>query len=109
MSKASRRPAMTFIRSLPRPCRATLGALAAAALCGAAMLVGTASAYAQQEIKLGHVGEPGSLFQMSADEFARRANAKVGGKAKVVVFGSSQVGGDEEVLEKVKLGALAMA
>ena len=31
---------------------------------------------AQTEIKLGHVGEPGSLFQKSADEFAKRANAK---------------------------------
>ena len=36
-------------------------------------------AVAQTEIKLGHVGEPGSLFQKSADEFAKRANAKLAG------------------------------
>jgi TRAP-type C4-dicarboxylate transport system substrate-binding protein len=41
---------------------------------------------AQTEIKFGHVGEPGSLFAASAEEFAKRANAKLGGKAKVVVY-----------------------
>ncbi len=68
-----------------------------------------ATAHAQTEIKLGHVGEPGSLFQVSADEFAKRANAKLAGKAKVVVFGSSQLGGDKEMLQKLKLGTLDMA
>ncbi|HKP66351.1 MAG TPA: TRAP transporter substrate-binding protein [Casimicrobiaceae bacterium] len=66
-------------------------------------------ANAQTEIKLGHVGEPGSLFQKSADEFARRANAKLGGKAKVIVYGSSQLGGDKEMIQKLKLGTLDMA
>ena len=35
----------------------------------------TSSAQAQQEIKLGHVGEPGSLFDRLAQEFADRSNA----------------------------------
>jgi tripartite ATP-independent transporter DctP family solute receptor len=61
------------------------------------------------EIKLGHVGEPGSLFAQSSEEFARRANAKLGDKAKVVVFGSSQLGGDKELLQKLKLGTVDMA
>lgn len=66
-------------------------------------------ALAQVEIKFGHVGEPGSLFAASAEEFARRANAKLGDKAKVVVFGSSQLGGDKEMLQKLKLGTLDIA
>jgi tripartite ATP-independent transporter DctP family solute receptor len=65
-------------------------------------------ALAQVEIKFGHVGEPGSLFQKSADEFAKRANAKLGSKAKVVVYGSSQLGGDKEMLQKAKLGTVDM-
>ena len=81
----------------------------AAAFCGAIAYFCAASVGAQQEIKLGHVGEPGSLFQISADEFAKRANAKLGGKAKVIVFGSSQLGGDKEMLQKLKLGTLDMA
>src|SRR5712691_11094690 len=61
------------------------------------------------EIKLGHVGETGSLFAQSSDEFARRANAKLGDKAKVVVFGSSQLGGDAELMKKLKLGTVDLA
>ena len=68
-----------------------------------------APALAQTEIKLGHVGEPGSLFQKSADEFAKRANAKLGNKAKVIVYGSSQLGGDKELLQKLKLGTVDLA
>lgn len=64
---------------------------------------------AQTEIKFGHVGEPGSLFAQSAEEFAKKANARLGNKAKVVVFGSSQLGGDKELLQKLKLGTVDMA
>ena len=80
-----------------------------AAVALAAGLALAAAAHAQTEIKFGHVGEPGSLFAASADEFARRANAKLGDKAKVVVFGSSQLGGDRELLQKLKLGTLDIA
>jgi TRAP-type transport system periplasmic protein len=69
----------------------------------------SASAFAQTEIKFGHVGEPGSLFAASAEEFAKRANAKLGSKAKVVVYGSSQLGGDKELLQKLKLGTVDIA
>lgn len=89
--------------------RTRLHALAAAALLGAGALFGATPALAQIELKLGHVGEPGSLFQKSADEFARRANARLNGKAKVVVYGSSQLGGDKEMLQKLKLGTIDMA
>jgi len=68
-----------------------------------------APALAQVEIKFGHVGEPNSLFANSAEEFARRANAKLGAKATVVVFGSSQLGGDKELLQKLKLGTVDIA
>jgi len=75
-------------------------AVFALALCG--------TAAAQTELKLGHVGEPGSLIGASADEFAKRANAKLGGKAKVVTYGSSQLGGDKEMMQKLKLGTIDM-
>jgi tripartite ATP-independent transporter DctP family solute receptor len=61
------------------------------------------------ELKFGHVGAPGSLFLACADEFAKRANAKLGDKAKVVTFGSSQLGKDAELLKKLKLGTIAFA
>jgi TRAP-type transport system periplasmic protein len=74
-----------------------------------AALVAHGSAFAQTELKLGHVGEPGSLFQVSADEYAKRVNAKLAGKVKVVVYGSSQLGGDKEMVQKLKLGTIDMA
>ncbi len=81
------------------------------ALAALAVLAGplALSAYAQTEIKFGHVGEPGSLFAASAEEFAKNANAKLGNKAKVVVYGSSQLGGDKELLQKLKLGTVDIA
>ena len=79
------------------------------AFCAAATAFAATSACAQLEIKLGHVGEPGSVFQKSADEFAKRANAKLAGKAKVITYGSSQLGSDEEMIQKLKLGTLDMA
>ena len=81
---------------------AQLSVLLAAALAAGPVL-------AQAEIKLGHVGEPGSLFQKSADEFAKRANEKLAGKMKVVAFGSSQLGGDKELMQKLKLGTVELA
>ena len=75
----------------------------------AALAAASLPALAQTEIKFGHVGEPGSLFAASADEFAKRANSKLGSKAKVVVYGSSQLGGDKELLQKLKLGTVDMA
>lgn len=67
------------------------------------------SAVAQIEIKLGHVGEPGSLLEMTSQEFAKRANAKLGTKAKVTVYGSSQLGSDSELMKKLKLGTVDLA
>jgi tripartite ATP-independent transporter DctP family solute receptor len=84
--------------------RRFLIAAAVAALAGAPGAV-----LAQTELKLGHVGEPGSIFQISADEFARRANEKLAGKYKVVAFGSSQLGGDKEMIQKLKLGTIDFA
>jgi tripartite ATP-independent transporter DctP family solute receptor len=77
---------------------------------GAAVLAATCwlPVFAQTELKLGHVGEPGSLIGAAADEFAKRANARLGGKVKVSVYGSSQLGGDKEMLQKLKLGTIDM-
>ena len=83
-----------------RPVLYVLGALL--------VLAAGTPARAQTELKLGHVGEPGSLIGAAADEFARRANARLGGKFKVVTYGSSQLGGDKEMMQKMKLGTLDM-
>jgi tripartite ATP-independent transporter DctP family solute receptor len=72
----------------------------------AALLVAALPARAQTELRLGHVGEPGSLLAAAADHFAAAANAKLAGKYKILTFGSSQLGGDKEMMQKLKLGTI---
>ena len=60
------------------------------------------------ELKFGHVGKPGSLFAETVENFAKIANAKLGSKAKVTVFGSSQLGDDKAGMQKLKLGTVDM-
>ena len=79
------------------------------AIVAAFAAIASTTTYAQTELKLGHVGEPGSLIGAAADEFAKRANEKLGGRYKVVTYGSSQLGGDKELLQKLKLGTVDMA
>ena len=71
-------------------------------------LVGGAAAAAPAAIRLGHVGYPGSLFAVTADEYARRCNAALTGRYEVKVFHSSQLGSDEDMLKGIKVGVLEM-
>src|SRR5690606_9295287 len=74
----------------------------------AAVLLSASGAVAQIELKLGHVAEPGSLIAQSADEFAKRANEKLGDKAKITVYPSSQLGNDRDMFQKMKLNQLQL-
>ncbi len=62
--------------------------------------------YAQTEITFGHVGGPDSLFQVSASHFAEVANERLPDEYEVVVYHSSQLGNDEEMLQRLRLGTL---
>jgi tripartite ATP-independent transporter DctP family solute receptor len=59
-------------------------------------------------LRLGHVGFPGSLFALTTDEYAKRANAALKGKVEVKVFHSSQLGSDEQMMRGIKVGAPEM-
>src|SRR3546814_12576600 len=68
-----------------------LGLMSAVAVTG---LIARPAVAQTLSLKFGHVGEPGSLFEASANEFARCANAHLGDKEEEQVFGSSQLGRD---------------
>ena len=77
-------------------------AVAATAMFATGLVAGSISASAAEiELKFGHVGAPGSLFDASVNEFARRVNASMAGKVKVNTFGSSQLGKDKELMQAV--------
>ena len=62
-----------------------------------------------ETLRFGHVGNPGSLFEASANAFAECANGKLGDRAEVQTFGSSQLGNDRELLQKLKLGQVTFS
>jgi len=62
-----------------------------------------------REITFGHVGGPDSLFSDSADHFAELVNERLPEPYEVVVFGSSQLGTDSELLQKMRLGTVDLA
>ena len=81
-----------------------------AALLGAAVTIMAGPVSAEKLIlKFGHVGKPGSLFEASVNEFVKNANARLGDKAEVQAFGSSQLGKDKELLQKLKLGQITFS
>lgn len=79
-----------------------LGAVSAA-------LLTTQAQAADLVLKFGHVGQPGSLFEASVNEFASCSNKSLAGKAEVQTFGASQLGKDKELLQKLKLGQITFA
>ncbi len=85
---------MTFLR--------TFGAAVAATVIAA-------PAYAQTEITFGHVGGPTSLFHVSAEHFAELANERLDDDYEVVVYDSSQLGDDSELLQRLRLGTVHFA
>ncbi|MBD3679992.1 MAG: TRAP transporter substrate-binding protein [Rhodobacteraceae bacterium] len=84
----------------------TLGILAGAAV--TALMAGQAVA-ADMTLRFGHVGNPGSLFEATVENFAECSNAKLGNAAEVQTFGASQLGKDNELLQKLKLGQVQFA
>ena len=60
-------------------------------------------------LKFGHVGKPGSLFEASVNAYAQCVSDESNGKIEVQTFGSSQLGKDKELLQKLKLGQVDFA
>jgi tripartite ATP-independent transporter DctP family solute receptor len=83
---------------------------AKAFLSGVALAALMASgAQAQTVLKFGHVGDPGSLYEATANNFAECVKSKSKDEIEVQVYGSSQLGNDQEMLQKLKLGQIAFS
>lgn len=80
--------------------------LAATAL---ALAIAPAEGTAQEEIIFAISAETGSLQQRTAAEFTRIANEKLAGKAEVKLFDSSQLGKDQDLMQKLKLGSVHLS
>lgn len=82
-----------------------------AKLLAATTAIGMASGAfaAETTMKFGHVGAPGSLFEATVNNFAECVNAAMPDKVEVQTFGSSQLGNDKELLQKIKLAQVDFA
>ena len=85
--------------------RAVLAVAAAIIFCAPTAV----QAQAQNEIIFGISAEAGSLQALTGEEFTRRVNEKLAGKATVKFFASSQLGGDKELMQKLRLGSVHLS
>ncbi|HEX6691774.1 MAG TPA: TRAP transporter substrate-binding protein [Burkholderiales bacterium] len=85
----------------------TFAAIAIAAL-GVGLWPADGMAQQPVTIRLGHVGFPGSLFDISGQKFAQEVNQALKGKVEVRVFHSSQLGSDEQMIKGIRVGAPEM-
>ena len=72
------------------------------AVAGSALL-GTTKAWAA-ELQFGTTNPPGGLQYLSAEEYVKRVNARLGDYGQMVLYHSGQLGSDKEMLQKLKLG-----
>ncbi len=76
------------------------------ALAAAAAIGLSAAADAETILKYGVSNVPGGLQYMTGEEFTRIANERLPADYKVEFYGSSQLGNDKEMMQKLKLGTV---
>jgi len=74
-----------------------------------ALIPPTARAGEAKQLILGHIGAPGTMYDLTANEFARRVNAKLAGRYEIVVKGNSSIGDDEAMLSQVRKGEICFS
>ena len=90
---------MTFTR---------LSAFIASAILAAGLWPAAAGAQKTVTIRLGHVGFPGSIFDIVSNKFAKDVNEALKGKVEVKVFHSSQLGSDEQMIKGIRVSSPEM-
>jgi tripartite ATP-independent transporter DctP family solute receptor len=80
--------------------------LGAIALSG---LIATAAAAQETTIRFGTTNPPGGVQYLSGEHFLNQLNERLGDQVQADIYGSSQLGTDTEMLQKVKLGTLEIS
>lgn len=88
-----------------------LTGLLAALACGLSVTAPTGAVRAQSGkvvLKLGHTLAPNNHYQLTALEFARAVKEKTGGDIEVQVFPQSQLGGEVQMTQALRIGSQEM-
>lgn len=67
------------------------------------------AAYSEQELVFAVGANVGSVQGDTAQEFTKRANRKLAGKAKITFYHSGQLGKDKELMQKIKIGSVHLS
>lgn len=76
---------------------------------GVLMVGNPASAQDAVEIRFGTTSPPGNMQYSSGEHFVNMLNERLGEQVQADIYGSSQLGNDKEMLQKVKLGTLEIS
>ena len=87
---------------------AKLSAILGTAILAAGLWPAPAGAQKAVTIRLGHVGFPGSIFDIVSNKFAKDVNETLKGKVEVKVFHSSQLGSDEQMIKGIRVASPEM-
>jgi TRAP-type transport system periplasmic protein len=61
------------------------------------------------ELKLGHIDPKGSIYWLTTEEYAKRVNEKLAGRAVVKVYRAGELGTEADMLGQLQRGETAMA
>ncbi|WP_439576926.1 TRAP transporter substrate-binding protein [Elioraea sp.] len=82
---------------------------AGAVLAMATGLFAVPAAAQNVDIQYGTTSPPGNVQYYSSEEFIKRVNARIGSFGRIVLYHSSQLGSDGEMLQKLRLGTQDMS
>ena len=84
----------------------TGAALVGVAGCGGASSQGSSGNGGSRTLLLGHGADPGNPRALAAERFAKMVKKGTGGKIKVQIQGSEQLGSDQEMIQSIQNGSL---
>jgi TRAP-type C4-dicarboxylate transport system substrate-binding protein len=68
------------------------------------LFVVVGGAFAQKEIKLGHIAAPNTAYDNWAKEFKRQVEEASNNKYKIIIYGGGQLGGSTALMEGLQAG-----
>jgi tripartite ATP-independent transporter DctP family solute receptor len=79
-----------------------------AAFCAIGLLTAPRAMADPLELKLGHIDPKGSIYWLTTEEYAKRVNEKLAGRAVVKVYRAGELGTEAEMLGQLERGETAM-
>lgn len=73
------------------------------------LFVVVGGAFAQKEIKLGHIAAPNTAYDNWAKEFKRQVEEASNNKYKIIIYGGGQLGGSTALMEGLQAGNIQLA